>query len=81
MPYEAIPLYAGRAMIARDELLADWRELPRGARVWLIWTTGFWQQKPPVPGGWRLVREEEFVDTPGFKGSIFVAEYEVGRSG
>jgi hypothetical protein len=79
VPYDSLPHYAGRAMIAREEVFLDWNEMPRGARVWLIWTNGFWQPKPVVPPTWRRLREEEFVDTPHFKSSIFVTEYVVVR--
>jgi mannosyltransferase len=43
--------------------------------IWLVWTTGFDEKKPNVPGNWKIVEETPFTDTPKFKGDVIVTQY------
>ena len=72
----AIPVYAGGSMLERQELTAD---LPTvsARRVWFLWTDGFYQHQPTVPQRWHLEVSRRFDDTAGFKGAIYVDEYEI----
>lgn len=76
-PLETIPHFSGTAILTNDDLVLDFKPTPKGSHIWLIWTTGFGQNKPNIPGNWNLVEEKSFVDTPAFKGEIFVDQYRV----
>jgi 4-amino-4-deoxy-L-arabinose transferase-like glycosyltransferase len=83
IPLKDIPHYAGTAILAEDDLqitengLVPPSATPKNSNVWIIWTTGFGGSKPTAPGNWSLIMEQEFPDTPGFKGSIYVSQYNV----
>ncbi|MDP4001105.1 MAG: glycosyltransferase family 39 protein [bacterium] len=67
---------APEAVVLESEILNNTESDP-DENIWLIWTTGFDQSKPNVPGGWTVVEETEFGDTPKFKGNIIVTHYYV----
>lgn len=64
------------AIILESEILNNHLTNPND-NIWLVWTTGFDQAKPNVPGGWTVVEEKEFADTPTFKNNIIVTHYYV----
>jgi mannosyltransferase len=78
-----IPHYSGTAILTEEDLqMTENGMIPADAvkdkvSVWLLWTTGFGGSKPLVPVNWKQVQEKEYVDSPGFKGSIFVTQYTV----
>lgn len=76
-PLETIPHFSGTAILTNDDLILDFKQAKKNDRVWLIWTTGFNSGKPNVPGNWSLVSENEFQDTPAFKGRVIVTQYHV----
>lgn len=80
---DTIPHFSGTAILTDDDIqltqegLVPATAVKKGDRVWLLWTTGWGGSKPNVPGNWRKIQEREFPDTPGFKGSDFVTQYQV----
>lgn len=74
---ETIPHFSGTALLNNDDLILDFKPTPKNSTVWLLWTTGFGSSKPNVPGNWTVVNENQYADTPGFKGDIIVTEYYV----
>lgn len=74
-PVEKIPHFSGTAILTNDDLTLNYRNVPKGSTVWLLWTTGFGSSKPETAKNWRQISEKEFPDAPGFKGSIFAAKY------
>jgi hypothetical protein len=77
-PLAEFPAYAGRDLLTEAELVYDWKTVPAGSHVWLVWTNGYQQAKPTLPSGWRLIESQQFPDAPDFKGSVFVDEYVAG---
>lgn len=76
-PLKDIPHFSGTAILTEKDLILDPETTPKGTTIWLLWTTGFGGNKPGVPKNWKPIREQSFEDAPGFKGSIFVSEYQV----
>ncbi|MGE5392650.1 MAG: glycosyltransferase family 39 protein [Candidatus Saccharibacteria bacterium] len=80
---ETIPHFSGTAILSADDLqltqdgLVPPSAVKKSDKIWLLWTTGWGGSKPNVPGNWRKIQEREFPDTPGFKGSDYVTEYQV----
>lgn len=59
------------------EATSDFSHAQKKDTAWLVWTTGFNQIKPNVPGNWDKIQEIEYPDAPSYKGSIIVTEYHV----
>lgn len=76
-PLETIPHFSGTAILTNEDLVLDFKDTKKNDQIWLLWTTGFGGSKPNVPGNWSLVSQNEFEDTPGFKGKIIVTQYHV----
>jgi len=74
---DTIPHFSGTAILTNQDLLQDFHSAQKNDTVWLLWTTGFGGSKPNVPGNWQKVTEQEYADTPGFKGNIVVTEYHI----
>lgn len=80
---ETIPHFSGTAILTNEDIqltqdgLVPASVVKKNDTVWLLWTTGWGGTKPNVPGNWRKVQEREFPDTPGFKGSDYVTQYQV----
>jgi len=76
-PFEKIPHFSGTAILNADDIILDFKQTEKDDTVWLLWTDGFYGTKPNVPGNWQKINEQEFRDTPWFKGTIYVTSYHV----
>ncbi len=72
-----IPHFSGTAILTDDDLILDLNKFAKGQTVWLLWTTGFGGSKPGLPKSFQQISERKYADAPGFKGDIFVTEYQV----
>jgi 4-amino-4-deoxy-L-arabinose transferase-like glycosyltransferase len=75
VPLDQFAYYSGAPLLRPDEMIYDLESLASARRVWYLWTDGFYQTRFPVPATWRWVERHEFVDTVGFKGTIYVDLY------
>lgn len=78
-PIKDIPHFSGTAILTDDDLILDLNKFPKGQTVWLLWTTGFGGSKPSLPSNWKQQSETKFADTPGFKGDIYVDQYQISN--
>lgn len=76
-PIKDIPHFSGTAILTDDDLILDLNKFAKGQTVWLLWTTGFGGSKPGLPKSWQQISERKYGDAPGFKGDIFVTQYQV----
>lgn len=75
-----IPHYKGSALLNEDDLLPDFKTgAHSGDTVWLIWTNGFYSQKPEVPLNWTQVDERSWSEVRPLHSGIrvYVSEYKV----
>lgn len=77
---ESIPVYSGRPMLTRNDLIADLQGLCCPRRIWYLWTDGFFDRRPPPPSEWQFMSRSRFADAPDWKGSIYVEEYRLRRT-
>ncbi len=75
-----VPHYKGSALLNDDDLLPSFKTGTRsGDTVWLIWTNGFYSQKPEVPLNWTQVDEKGWAEVRPLYTNIhvYVTEYKV----
>ncbi len=75
--FKDISHYSGTALLNEEDIILNFSEAQKNDTVWLVWTTGFFGSKPNVPGNWQKIAENEYPDTPWFKGNIIVTSYHV----
>jgi mannosyltransferase len=70
----------GNALLVDADLLSDFKSnVNTGDTVWLVWTNGFYANKPEAPLNWVVVDEWSFSETRPLyaNSSVFVTQYKV----